>query len=115
MDPKTARKLREKALKKLIAETKYEKSKEDYREPASMEPLKKSYEYKSFQEEKDDINRLKDEIELAKYMKGREEDPEENLKRIKSGIDARLAEEAPELDLERKARMEYLRRKRQGK
>lgn len=78
------------------------------RGPASEDP---SIKFKSFSAEKLAEKEKESDERLSSFMKAKQKDPDYVRKRIES----RMEEEAPEIDLERKARMEYLRRKRQGK
>lgn len=94
--------LRRAAIEKL-------KSEMGGRGPASEE--KSSEDFKSFEAEEQAKKDQESDERLSYFMKAKKNDPDFVKKRISN----RLAEEAPELDLERKARMEYLRRKRQGK
>lgn len=108
-----ARYLRDRYKNKLAEDSKtYGPEGKEGRKPASFkQPLKKSSEYKSFDEEKSDKARLVEDERMEYFQKAKKDNPNY----IKNRIEARIKKEAPELDLERKARMEYLRRKRQGK
>lgn len=68
-------------------------------------------EFKSFSAEELAKKEKESDERLSSFMKAKQKDPDY----VKKKIESRMEEEAPELDLERKARMEYLRRKRQGK
>ena len=108
-----ARYLRDRYKNKLAEDVEsYGPEGKEGRKPASFkQPLKKSSEYKSFDEEKFDKYRLEDDERMEYFQKAKKNNP----KYVKNRIDARMKEDAPAEDLERKARMEYLRRKRKGK
>jgi hypothetical protein len=110
---KAARALRDKLKNKLVEDNKvYGPEGKEGRKPASFkQSLKKSSEYKSFDEEKSDKDRLVEDERMEYFQKAKKNNPNY----IKNRIAQRMKEDAPEEDLERKARMEYLRRKRQGK
>lgn len=81
-----ARYLRDRYKNKLAEDVEsYGPEGKEGRKPASFkQPLKKSYEYKSFYEEKADKDRLEDDERMERFMKDKKEDPDYVKKRIEA-------------------------------
>lgn len=81
-----ARYLRDRYKSKLAEDSKlYGSEGKEGRKPAShKQPLKKSYEYKSFEEEKDDAERLVEDERMEYFQKAKKGDSDYVKKRIEA-------------------------------